>query len=60
MANEGGEGTSARAKKYSMDSSNPVKLPRGETRPLALGAKRPGGTALEPLVMIGTLSVDFL
>ena len=39
-----------------MLSSKPVKLPRGETRPVALGAKRPLGTAEDPLVIIGRLS----
>lgn len=60
MAKEGGEGTSAREKKYSIESSKPLKFPTGETRPLALGAKSPGGTAFEPFVMIGTLSVYFV
>jgi hypothetical protein len=56
----GGDGTRASAKKYSMLSSKPVKLPRGETRPVAFCAKRPGGTALEPWVMIGRLSAGLL
>jgi len=54
----GGEGTSARAKKYSMLSSNPVKFSSGETRPVALAAKRPLGTAEEPSVMMGRLSAN--
>lgn len=57
MENEGAFGVNARAKKYSMLSSNPVKLPRGETRPEALAEKRPLGTAEPPWVIIGTLSV---
>ncbi len=46
--NEGAVGTRARAKKYSMLSSKPVKLPSGETRPEALALKRPLGTAAPP------------
>ena len=53
---EGAFGVSAKAKKYSMLSSKPVKLPRGETRPDALAEKRPLGTAEPPWVIIGTLS----
>ena len=39
-----------------MLSSNPVKFPRGDTRPVAFGEKRPAGTAEPPWVMMGRLS----
>jgi hypothetical protein len=40
-----------------MLSVKPVKFPKGDTRPVALGEKSPAGTAEPPWEMMGTLSV---
>ena len=51
VSNNGSFTGGVNPKKYSTESSNPEKLPRGVIRPEALGLKSPGGTADAPFSM---------
>jgi len=53
----GGSGVGTSPKKYSIESTKPVKLPSGVMRPVALPLNKPGGTAVEPCRWMGILSV---
>jgi hypothetical protein len=53
----GGLGVGTSPKKYSIESTKPVKLPSGVMRPVAFSLNKPGGTAVEPCFWMGMLSV---